>query len=80
MSILRKTPRGPLYLCEDMDLTTSQQELDDFVFLWEQGHSVKNIATFLKRPTDEILLMIVDQASKEVITARPGGIFGRLYN
>ncbi len=62
--------------CEEMDFSWTKQQVLDFVYLWEEGQTLINIANYLKRAQEEVLLLALDQATHGVIKPRKGGLIG----
>jgi len=60
----------------DLKFEFTNEELNDFVELWNGGISVENIAAKMKRKPIEIVLLIMDRAELGLIKGRPNGLKG----
>lgn len=60
----------------DLNFGFSQEELKIFRSMWKAGESVFVIAEELERDSDEIAVLVMDQARKGRIKQRPGGLYG----
>lgn len=58
----------------DFDFKTKQ--VTDFIELWNQGKSLAEIATAIRRNEVECALLAMDLHILEKINERPNGIFG----
>ena len=67
------------YICflnDSIDFSWKKEDVLRVKALWNMGYSIENISIDIERPIDEIALLIIDQARKNKIAARKGGIFG----
>lgn len=60
----------------NVNLLFKEQEIADFMELWEGGISLLNIARKLRRKPVEIALLIIDLELSKEITPRDSGIYG----
>jgi len=74
-----KEERNNTYLVgEDEDLRWDLNKVLNFDFLWNEGHSLQDIANYFKRDIDEVAYLVIDRAKKGKIKPRKNGIFGNL--
>ena len=59
-----------------IDFAFSDQQLNDFRELWNEGISVENIAKKMKRTTLEVALLVIDRAELGIIKGRSSGLNG----
>jgi len=64
--------------CEQMDFTWRLAHVLEFRDMWQRGCCLMQIAEYFSRPVLEIILLAADQAEKEKIGERPGGMLGGL--
>ena len=60
----------------NLHLEFADQELNDFIELWNADISAKNIAKKMKRKPLEIALLIMDRGELGLIKKRPTGLDG----
>ena len=70
-------PINPYIALEDLNFDWALKDIQKFDHLWNEGKSLQEIARILKRPQDEIVVIILDRARKGKIQKRKNGIFGR---
>lgn len=64
-----------LYIaCEEMDFYWTVSELMHFRYMWNQGKSITDIASYFNRDPDEVGILIIDQARQNLIKPRKGGL------
>jgi len=44
--------------------------------MWNEGRAIWDIADALKRPQEEVLILLIDMSMKGGIKKRIGGVFG----
>lgn len=72
-----KKERNQVYIAlEDIDFIWSEKEVKKFRLMWDSDFSIKEIASKLKRPIDDVAMLIYDQALKSKIEPRNGGLMG----
>lgn len=69
-------PNNPYIALEDLNFDWSVKDIEKFDALWREGKPLQEIAKILKRPQDEIAVIILDRARKGKIAKRKFGIFG----
>lgn len=57
-------------ILEDAKFMWSKKELKRFKLLWEQGLGIYEIAEWMNEEPDDIALLVIDQAQKEIIKRR----------
>lgn len=57
---------------EDMDMDWSSEDVEQFISLWDKGISISSIAEHFNRDSDEVAILVIDQARKERIAPREG--------
>lgn len=57
-------------ILEDAKFMWSKKELKYFKALWEQGLGIYEIAEWMNEDPDDIALLVIDQAQKEIIQRR----------
>jgi hypothetical protein len=67
------------YALENFDLRFTEVEIDEFIELWNQGHSLKDIAKFLKkhnknRTFNEVSLLLFELSANRKVKKRKNGI------
>jgi hypothetical protein len=60
----------------DLDFSWSWPKITLVRKLWIEGYEIAEIAEEVDRIIDEVALLIMDQARKGKLNARPGGVFG----
>jgi len=70
----RKSSQSLYIACEEMNFHWSAAEVMRFRHFWNTGESVTDIAEHFKRDPDEVGLLIIDQAKKDLIKPRKGGV------
>lgn len=72
-----KNARNEVHVAmEDSNFLWSAQEVRDFRYLWREGRPITDIADYFKRTQEEVTVLAMDQALREFIKPRKGGIFG----
>lgn len=66
------------FLLSDVELEVKQQQVDDFIYLWEQGHPLREITRKLKLTHDVSALLCFDLSMNERIEPRANGVFDNL--
>jgi hypothetical protein len=59
-----------------VDLGFTNEQVSDFVLMWNEGISIENMAKRFKRPPLDVLLLMLSQVSEDKIELRRTGIFG----
>lgn len=68
------------YILADCDLSFREKDIEDFKFLWNEGHSLETIYKFLRkrdyeRTYDEVCLLLFDLSRKGEVAKRKNGIY-----
>lgn len=72
-----KRKRNQIYIAlEDIDFIWSEKEVQKFKLMWDSDYSAQEIASKLKRPIDDVAMLIYDQALKKKIKPREKGLLG----
>jgi len=67
----------PKYIAlEDLNFAWLEEEILLVMRMWNEGRPIWDIADALKRPQEEVLILLVDMSMKGVIRKRTGGVFG----
>lgn len=74
---MRKNP-SRYFLFADTELEIKTKQVDDFIYLWERGHSLRNIARQIKLDHNTTGLLCYDLSMHERIHPRPNGIFDNM--
>lgn len=70
-------PAVELYIALDgLDLSFLPNEVQQFVTLWEKGHSMYDIATRMNRHAEELAVLLIDLSMRKKVIARNGGLLG----
>ena len=70
-------PRERLYIaCDDMDFSWTEKAVNRVNQMWKAGAHITAIARAVRRPADEVALLIMSLAREGKIEPRPGGVFG----
>lgn len=70
--------RQNLYIaCEELNFVWDEKEVIEIDRMWNTGASVWDIAKDIKRPADEVSILILDRARRGFIKNRIGGAIGR---
>lgn len=77
----KKKPRKTYYACKGMDLEFKLREVDDFIYLWNEGYSVIDICKYIRgynhdRTQNEIAILIISLGEEGKIKPRKYGIWG----
>jgi len=62
--------------CEHYDFEWEPVELERFRRLWKNGEDIRDIAAKLRRKPAEVAFLVIDQADRNKIKARPGACWG----
>lgn len=67
------------YILEDCDLSFHENDVKDFKYLWNNGHSLEDIHKYLRkrdweRTYDEICLLLFELSRKGEVEKRKHGI------
>ena len=68
------------FILADCDLYFLEKEIEDFKFLWNEGHSLEDIWKFLRkkdwqRTFDEVCLLLFELSRSGEVTQRKNGIW-----
>lgn len=71
------------HILADCDLTFAEKDIQDFIYLWNEGRSLEEIHRYLRkrnceRTYDEICLLLFDLSRTGQVTQREKGIFGEV--
>lgn len=72
---LKKSSEKYLVALEELNFLWTVKEVRDFRYLWREGAPLTDIAAYLKRTHEEVAILIMDQALKDFVEPREGGIF-----
>lgn len=66
-----------------MDIEYKLREVDDFIYLWNEGHNFIDIHRYIKkynhdRTQNELAILLISLAEEDRIQPRPNGIWGEL--
>lgn len=68
--------RRKIYIAiEDLDCVWDIDHVKDFEYLWNEGHTLSDIAKYLKRDIDEVAILLLDRARKGKVKSRESGIW-----
>lgn len=63
--------RDVIYIaCEEMNFIWSEEEVNEFINLWNSGIDILSIAEHFNRDPDEVGLLVIDQARNGSIASR----------
>lgn len=69
--------RNTIYIAlEDINFDWRDKEVQKVRMMWESDYPIKDIAKKLRRPIDDVAMLIYDQALKRKIKPREGGLMG----
>lgn len=69
--------RGELYICfDDCNLAWTNEEIDVYISMWEEGRHQADMYQTLLRPDIEIDALSLCLAYENKIKPRPGGVLG----
>jgi hypothetical protein len=72
-------PAVEMYIaCQEFDFSFIPSEVEKVKMLWRYGLSVYNIGVQLKRPAEEIMILLIDLSSQGKIQRRQGGALGNI--
>ncbi|MCT8138621.1 hypothetical protein H1D32_13240 [Anaerobacillus sp. CMMVII] len=68
------------FILTDCDLTFSEKEIQDFKFLWNEGHTLEDIWKYLRRKDwqrtyDEVCLLLFELSRTGEVEKRKNGIW-----
>lgn len=66
----------PHIALEELNFVWTRQEIKDFIYLWQEGRTLQELARYFKRTQAEILVLALDQAIEGEIKPRKGGLLG----
>jgi hypothetical protein len=67
----------PKYIAlEDLNFAWLEEEIVTVIQMWSEGRPIWDIADALKRPQEEVLILLIDMSMKGGIKERIGGVFG----
>ena len=66
-----------IIVLEEMNFMWNESDVEIFRTMWARGECITNIAEVLKRDTDEVALLVMDQKRKRKIKIRAGGVLGK---
>lgn len=66
------------FMLQDIDLDITEGKVEDFIYLWEQGHTLMNIKKKLKMEYNDVCILLFDLCTKERVKPRPNGIWNNL--
>jgi hypothetical protein len=69
--------KEPKYIAlEDLNFAWLEEEIVTVIQMWSEGRPIWDIADALKRPQEEVLILLIDMGMKGGIKERIGGVFG----
>jgi predicted metal-dependent hydrolase len=69
--------KEPKYIAlEDLNFAWLEEEILLVMRMWNEGRAIWDIADALKRPQEEVLILLIDMSMKGGIKERTGGVFG----
>lgn len=69
--------KEPKYIAlEDLNFAWLEEEIQLVMRMWNEGRAIWDIADALKRPQEEVLILLIDMSMKGGIRKRTGGVFG----
>ena len=67
----------PKYIAlEDLNFAWLEEEIVTVIQMWSEGRPIWDIADALKRPQEEVFILLVDLSLKGRIRKRAGGVYG----
>ena len=67
----------PKYIAlEDLNFAWLEEEILLVMRMWNEGRAIWDIADALKRPQEEVLILLIDMSMKGGIKERIGGVYG----
>jgi hypothetical protein len=67
----------PKYIAlEDLNFAWLEEEIVTVIQMWSEGRPIWDIADALKRPQEEVVVLLIDMSMKGGIRKRTGGVFG----
>jgi hypothetical protein len=70
-------PREELYIAlSELDFSWYPGEVEQVAQLWREGIHIADIAEKIKRDIDEVAILIMDLARRDVIEPRKNGVAG----
>ena len=67
----------PKYIAlEDLNFAWLEEEIVTVIQMWNEGRPIWDIADALKRPQEEVLVLLIDMSMKGGIRKRTGGVYG----
>ena len=67
----------PKYIAlEDLNFAWLEEEIVTVIQMWREGRPIWDIADALKRPQEEVIVLLIDLGMKGGIRKRTGGVFG----
>ena len=69
--------KEPKYIAlEDLNFAWLEEEILLVIRIWNEGRAIWDIADALKRPQEEVFILLIDMSMKGGIRKRTGGVFG----
>ena len=67
----------PKYIAlEDLNFAWLEEEILLVMRMWDEGRAIWDIADALKRPQEEVIVLLIDMSMKGGIKERIGGVYG----
>jgi len=78
----KKKPRKTYYACRDMDIEFQMREVEDFIYLWNEGHKFTDICRYIRgynhdRTQNELAILIISLGEEGRIKPRKYGLWGK---
>ena len=69
--------KEPKYIAlEDLNFAWLEEEILLVMRMWNEGRPIWDIADVLKRPQEEVMVLLIDLGMKGGIRKRTGGVYG----
>lgn len=73
----RAKDKEAIYIaCEDLNFAWIKAEIATVKMAWNAGKPIWEIASLVRRPEEEVAILIIDLNGKRELGPRPGGVFG----
>lgn len=73
---MRHKRRNIYIALEEYDFTWDEDDIQEFIKLWNKGGDIRMIAEYFNRPSIEVGLLILDLGERGKIKPRKRGLFG----
>lgn len=70
--------KEPMYIaCQDWNFAWLKSEVARVKLSWKAGRPIWEIAAQVRRPQEEVVILILDLIVRRELENRPGGVFGK---